>query len=230
MAIQSYSDLTASIADWIERDDLSTQIEDFVRLGEAHLTRELNIRTMELDVTLPAASGATSLDLPANYTEQRQLWWIDSSGNRVGVRFMLPALMQRQVTPGRPEYWGIDGGSIVFERPCDQDYSFVLRFMASMDIAGSGGVTALLMQLSPWQPANYVLLNYPDAYLSASLVEAYAYLRDNDGIALWTGKRDEAIASINAKEGRSKSGSTLRTETTRAGLGMRPSFDIRTGR
>lgn len=228
MAIQSYSDLTATVADYLERQDLSSQIETFVQLGEAHLSRRLKLRTMELDVVLTATPGSASLDLPANYSEPRQLWWDDGS-RRWDMRAVLPGSMNRDALPARPYFWGIDGGSITFERPCDQAYTFVFRFLADLDIAGSGGVTALLMQLSPWQPANFVLLNYPDAYLQAALAEAYDYLQDDARQAKAEAKRDEIIAEINAKEGRSKAITPLRTEISRQMLGQRSTFNIRQG-
>ena len=41
MALASYSDLTSSIADWLNRDDLTNVIPDFVKLAETQLNREI---------------------------------------------------------------------------------------------------------------------------------------------------------------------------------------------
>ena len=37
MALSSYSDLKASVASWLHRDDLTTQIPDFICLAEADM-------------------------------------------------------------------------------------------------------------------------------------------------------------------------------------------------
>ena len=55
--------------------------------------------------------------------------------------------------------WTIDGGSLAFDRPCDQAYGFVLRMLAKV-------------ALSDAVPTNGLLTDYPDAYLFATLCEA----------------------------------------------------------
>ena len=47
MALSTYSDLKTAIANFLARDDLTTQIPDFIRLAEARMSRELDTRSME---------------------------------------------------------------------------------------------------------------------------------------------------------------------------------------
>ena len=47
MALTSYSGLKASIADWLNRSDLTNQIDDFIGLAEADFNAKLRIRQME---------------------------------------------------------------------------------------------------------------------------------------------------------------------------------------
>jgi hypothetical protein len=87
----------------------------------------------------------------------------------------------------------------VFERPCDQAYSFVLRI--------AGGLT-----LSTATPTNLFLTNYPDLYLFGACAEAGPYLRDNELAAMFEAKFQTALVEARAKESRSDKLTTLRTE------------------
>ena len=46
MAIDTYSELKSAIADWLNRDDLTSVIPNFIELAEAELTRNLRHRKM----------------------------------------------------------------------------------------------------------------------------------------------------------------------------------------
>ena len=41
MAITTYSELQSAVADWLNRDDLTSVIPNFIELAEADLTRNL---------------------------------------------------------------------------------------------------------------------------------------------------------------------------------------------
>ena len=47
MALDSYTNLKTAIANFLARDDLSSEIDDFIDLTEADLNRRLRIRAME---------------------------------------------------------------------------------------------------------------------------------------------------------------------------------------
>ena len=46
MALDSYTNLKAEIADWLDRDDLTARIDTFIDLTEAKLAREIRVRAM----------------------------------------------------------------------------------------------------------------------------------------------------------------------------------------
>jgi len=47
MALDSYTNLKTAIANFLARDDLSSEIDDFIDLTEADFNRRLRIRAME---------------------------------------------------------------------------------------------------------------------------------------------------------------------------------------
>ena len=60
MAFTSYSELKTTIANYLARSDLTTQIPDFIRLAEIRLQRDLRTRQM-LVVATASTTGGDSL-------------------------------------------------------------------------------------------------------------------------------------------------------------------------
>ena len=52
MALTTYTELKASIADWLNRSDLTAAIADFISLAEAQIERTLRTRQMLTRTTL----------------------------------------------------------------------------------------------------------------------------------------------------------------------------------
>ena len=50
MALDTYTNLKTAIANFLARDDLTSEIDDFIDLTEAEFNRELRIRAMETSV------------------------------------------------------------------------------------------------------------------------------------------------------------------------------------
>lgn len=65
MAIATYSDLQSLVANYLARDDLSTQIVDFIKLGEVRMRRDLRLRQMltSTDLTI----NATDISIPSDF-------------------------------------------------------------------------------------------------------------------------------------------------------------------
>ena len=69
MSLSTYSDLQTSIANYLARSDLTSQIPDFITFAENRLRRELRIRQMLKSVTTATVSGDNeSTQLLAEYT------------------------------------------------------------------------------------------------------------------------------------------------------------------
>ena len=46
MALTTYNELKTSLADWLNRQDLTSTIPDFISLAEAQIERQLRTRQM----------------------------------------------------------------------------------------------------------------------------------------------------------------------------------------
>ncbi len=217
MAISTYSDLKAAVADWLNRTDLTATIPNFIALAEADINSHFDLRTVESDQLVTTTPGSRYVALPAGFREPQNLWINRTYGRDNPLRFVTPELLTTSNSPGAPLMWCVDGDNIAFERPADQAYSMTLRMI--------GGVG-----LSDVSPANLILTNYPNVYLYGAMREAALYLRDSEASGLWEAKYADAITKAKAKEGRVKSLVTLSTEPGQLTFrGNRSGFNINRG-
>ena len=73
MSLDSYAALKAEIADWLDRSDLSSQIDTFIDLAEEHHRRNLRVRQMISRATASLSTSTRYLALPTNYVHMRIL-------------------------------------------------------------------------------------------------------------------------------------------------------------
>ena len=189
MALSTYAELQAAIGAWsFNRTDLPAA--DLIRLGEARLNRDLRLRVMEAESSLDLAAGERTAPLPSGFAAPLALWRLSQDGGRTPVR-RAPAAMAVAGAAGRPQAWAVAGETIVFDRPCAEAESFVLRWLKGVALGDA-------------EPENWLLARHPDAYLAAALVEAALWAADDEQAARWQARYQAAIDTINHREARSR--------------------------
>jgi hypothetical protein len=73
MPLQTYTDLTTALGNWLQRSDLAGLLPSFVQLFEACANRRLRVRQQEASVQLTPSSGVVAL--PSDYLAWRRLTW-----------------------------------------------------------------------------------------------------------------------------------------------------------
>jgi hypothetical protein len=73
MALGTYSELKTSIANYLNRDDLTSVIPDFITLTENRLDRELRVRANMVRATTTTTSGTPFYNLPTDLIELRSV-------------------------------------------------------------------------------------------------------------------------------------------------------------
>ena len=73
MAFTSYTTLKSTIADYLARSDLTTQIPDFIRLAEERLRRDLRIRQMLKVATANTIADDSTVSLPSDFLAMKDL-------------------------------------------------------------------------------------------------------------------------------------------------------------
>jgi hypothetical protein len=177
----TYGGLKASIADWLNRQDLTAVVPDYITLLEAQLNRTL--RTRDMLVRSDASISAEYTALPADYLEARNLIIFGSSGDPHVVDVKTPEEVQIEQlnTPtGQPSMYSVIGSTIEVAPIPDGTYPAELLYygqipsLLALSNAGAGnGAT------------NWLLTKCPDLYLYGSLMQAAPYLKDDDRVEIW---------------------------------------------
>ena len=71
MALTNYTELQASIADFLNRSDLTSVIPDFITMAEADMNRTLRIK--EMSVRTRAPLNSQYLKLPVDFLGMRNI-------------------------------------------------------------------------------------------------------------------------------------------------------------
>ena len=169
MALNTYTDLKASIANWLNRSDLTTEIAgDFIALAEADFNAKLRIRQMEQidDVTI----DGENVTVPTGFISVRS-FYILSSSTKYNLEYITPANLFKTKggsTSGIPRVYTIqsDGGTEQFKfAPApDSSYTGVLQYYKAFN------------SLSASVASNYMLSAHPAVYLYGSLYHASNFL------------------------------------------------------
>lgn len=204
MAFTSYSDLKTTVANYLGRSDLTTQIPDFIRLAETRLARELRTRQMLKSATASMTGGDSKIALPTDFLEVRDLY---IQGNpRVPVSYLSPSAFTRDARAdesGKPVYYTVLASEFMFAPIADGTYTLEILYYAKPAV------------LSDSNSSNVFLANYFDALLYGALAEAEPYLINDARVQMWISMYDRAINNISTSDENSEySGVPLQMKVT----------------
>lgn len=204
MSFTSYSDLQTTIAGYLARSDLTTQIPDFIRLAETRLRRDLRIRQMLKSVTTSTVAADGTVELPSDFLEVRDLVVV---GNPVQpLNYSSPSAFNRNARTwesGKPLDYTILSLDIQLAPVPDSAYTVKMLYFAAPAF------------LSDTNTSNVFLANTPDVLLYGSLLEAEPYLMNDARINTWGTMFDRAIASVTRSDEQGQySGVPLAIKTT----------------
>lgn len=180
VALANYTDLQASIALWLNRNDLTAAIPDFVALAETDMNKRLRTSHNETIDTAFAVTGRRTA-LPADFAEMRTVYM-----NYGSVRVeLLPLTMAGRVNDSAtPIYYGIVNHEIEVV-PEDTSYTLELRYWTKVPALATNATTD-------------VLTNFPDVYLFGSCVQAGYFMDDAQMVARFEPKYEQALSKANA--------------------------------
>lgn len=170
MSLANYTDLKASMADWLDRTDLTTQIVDFIRMAEARMNRLLRVRQMQATLAETAlVSGA--MTLPTGFLEFEELRAVTADPYTLQPK-TIEWIRNKPADTGDPIYFAVTGTEVV----CWPT---------------GGSITGSYYQEIPALSANatnWLLTSHPDIYLFAALEEAAIFTQDDARMRLWASK------------------------------------------
>lgn len=214
MSIATLSELETELAALLHRTadpKVLARLGDFILMGESRLNRELRMQDMIQTATGTLSTSVRTLALPTRYQDK--------------VRFQLddPLTELAYVPPGRLMEYSNESAeagqpkrftvtdTFQFDKVPDAAYAYTLVYFQGYRLTDDGDT-------------NYLLTNYPQAYLYAACQYAAVYCRNwklAESMALMSGAEIRTI-KLAEKRRRSEAEATL---TTELGRGSRYSID-----
>lgn len=204
MAISNYTELNTAVANWLDRDDLTDRIPEFIALAEARFNRLLRIRAMETKQTASTVAGQRSLALPTNFIQMRNLQI--NSTPVTPMQYVTPEIYDRlygSTSEGTPEMYTILADEIQLGPIPASVQTIEMLFYKKFD--------ALTLSAS----TNWMITNAPDVYLYGCLLEAEPFIMNDPRVQLWATAFQQAIKDIQDQDNKDRhSGSALRVMNT----------------
>ena len=201
--ITNYATLQSTIADYLNRADLTSQIQTFIQFAEADLNTRLRCR--EQIVRAEATSDAEFVQLPADWLEAINLHIV---GGKQPLRYVTldeaDIIKKEQVYTSPNNYSLMNGAIEIVPAPAD-DIDIEMIYYSK--------ITAL----SDTNTSNWLLTKAPDVYLYGALTHAAPFLMDDQRMPMFA---QVYLARVQALQDESQkslhSGSPLIARTRRA--------------
>jgi hypothetical protein len=197
MALDTFSGLKTTIADYLNRDDLTSIIPSFITLAEAKFNRKLRVRQMVKRAT--ATLDTQYFAFPSDFLQAKEfqlntnpityLQYVTQNQGDYGSATQF-------VSAGKPQFYTIIGTQIQVIPTPDTSYTGELTYY--------GKIPAL----SDSNTSNWLLTYAPDLYLYGALLEASPYLKDDERLAVWSSLYINSIGDIEIADQRASVAST----------------------
>jgi len=197
MALDTFSGLKTTIADYLNRDDLTSIIPSFITLAEAKFNRKLRVRQMVKRAT--ATVDTQYFAFPTDWLQAKQfilntnpITYLEYVTNFQGDELRAT----KNIAVGKPQYYSFVGSQIEVIPTPDTGYTGELTYY--------GKIPAL----SDSNTSNWLLAYAPDLYLYGALLEASPYLKDDERLAVWGNLYISSIGDIEIADQRASVAST----------------------
>lgn len=187
MSLDTFTNLKTSIADWLNRSDLTSVIPDFITMAEAKFNRDPRVQhEVRITITVSAATYA----LPSDTKSVTSLYFDD--GTRQGAIEIVPpeqfAIIEgsRGTLTGAPRFAAIseDSATLLLSPVPDQSYTVQMIYEAKLTALSSGS------------PSNWLLSKHPDIYLFGTLLESAPYLKDDQRLPVWATELENRLTAL----------------------------------
>lgn len=169
--ITNYATLKSTIADYLNRADLTSQIETFIQFTEADLNTRLRCR--EQIVRAEATSSAEYVQLPADWLEAINLHIVDGQQPLRYITLDEADIVNKEQLYTAPHFYSLMNGAIeIIPEPGD-DIDIEMIYYAKIPA------------LTDVNTTNWLLTKAPDVYLYGALTHAAPFLLDDQRIPVF---------------------------------------------
>jgi hypothetical protein len=195
MAVTTYSGLVSAVTEWLARDQDATliaRIPDFITLCEAKLNRILQHPLMETRSTTTCDTTDSEpefVTLPSDFQSMRRVRLSGVTG-KPRLEFMAQSQLEDyrysiDNVADQPIYYTIIGGEMELAPTPGENYTLEMVYRANLD------------GLSASTSTNWLIDAHPDVYLYGVLLEAAAYMQNDDRLPVWAAAFTSALEQLN---------------------------------
>lgn len=187
MSLDTFANLKTAIASYLDRDDLTSQIPDFITLAESrhkNAPEDGGIRIKEMINRSAVTVNARQVSLPTGFLEPISFRLLTTPVTVLRYVNYHEMNRLRDETNGKPEYFTL-ANEIEFDHTPDSSYSGEIIYYKSE--------TAL----SDANTSNNILTRVPGAYLYGSLLEAAPFIMDDPRLQIWGTLYKQIVDGVN---------------------------------
>lgn len=202
MSITSYDILRTTVADWLNRSDLTAAIPTFISLAEAKFNRDLRTRQQIKRAT--ATLTSQFITLPTDWVEGVN---IQLNTSPIKVLSYVTSYQADRISAnnyGNPnaEVYTIVGTQLEIVPAVATNTEIEMAYYSKIPALSSTNAT------------NWLLTEWPDLYLYGALSNAAPYLREDERLATWKNMVGQLTEEVRMSDERARySGGPLRAQT-----------------
>lgn len=201
MALTNYTELQASVANFLHRSDLTAIIPDLITLAEHKIYSDLNSRKQDSIATLATVSQQEFVAMPTDLINVRAM--VNATKNTT-IDYKSPDALAKEFVSGvygAPNFYTIVGDNFYFAPVPDAAYALRIAYQAKVPALSVSGT-------------NWLMTNYPSVYLYATLCCSAPYLKDDSRVQVWEALYQQAIQGVNSADWSSSHTPTVRGSVT----------------
>ena len=165
MTITNYATLQSVIADYLNRADLTSQIQTFIQFAEADLNTRL--RDRQMIVRAEATSNQEYVQLPSDWLEALNLQLVGGMSPLRYITLDESDIVNSTRALTSPTFYSLMNGAIELVPPPAHDVDIEMVYYGKIP------------SLSDAAPSNWLLVKAPDVYLYGALTHAAPFLMDD---------------------------------------------------
>ena len=185
----TYSELKTRIASYLNRSDLTSELDGFIDQTEAELNRRL--RTSDMVKRATATADGQYLSLPTDWLEAINIE-ITSNNFRPLMQQTIESLdlyrKSNNNRSGQPMYFSIVDNTLELAPTPDQSYTLQLTYYEKISA------------LSDSNTSNFISTNHSDLYLYGALKHASIFLMEDERVPLFERYFERAIKELEDQE------------------------------
>ena len=185
----TYAELKTAIANYLNRSDLTSDIDTFIDNVEAELNRRL--RTKDMIKRATATADAQYLSVPSDWLEAINVQ-IDSNDFsplfQQSIESMDVYRKANNNSTGQPVYFAMVDDTIELAPTPDVEYTLQLTYYAKISA------------LSDSNTSNFVSVSHPDVYLYGALKHASIFLMEDERIPMFTQQFEKALEEMRLEQ------------------------------